>query len=88
LVPFAFYFLLAPQEVPLLKPWPVKAVLVFGAAASVEIAQFFGLPVLGRTFDPLDFVMYGLGVLLAALLDTRVFPRLLEFWSPRPDPSA
>jgi len=88
LVPFAFYFLLVLPEHPLLERWPVKALLVFGAAASVEIAQFFGLPVLGRTFDPLDFVMYGLGVLLAALLDTRVFARLLEFWSPRPDPSA
>jgi hypothetical protein len=88
LVPFAFYFLLILPEHPLLKPWPVKAVLVFGAAACVEIAQFFGVPILGRTFDPLDFLMYALGVMLAALLDTVVLARFVDFWAPRPDRSA
>jgi hypothetical protein len=82
LVPFAFYFLLVLPETPLLRFWPVKALLVFGAGASVEIAQYFGAPILGRTFDPLDFVMYGLGVALAALLDTVVFPRVFGFWQP------
>jgi hypothetical protein len=87
LVPFAFYFLLVLPEHPSLERWPVKALLVFGAGASVEIAQFFGAPILGRTFDPLDFVMYGLGVLLAALLDTVVLARLVGFWAPRADPA-
>jgi hypothetical protein len=87
LVPFAFYFLLVLPEHPLLERWPVKAGLVFGAGASVEIAQFFGAPMLGRTFDPLDFVMYAVGVLLAALLDTVVLPRLVGFWAPRTDRS-
>jgi glycopeptide antibiotics resistance protein len=88
LVPFAFYFLLVLPETPLLRFWLVKALLVFGAGASVEIAQYFGAPILGRTFDPLDFVMYGLGVGLAALLDTVVFPRLFAFWSPKASASA
>jgi glycopeptide antibiotics resistance protein len=88
LVPFAFYFLLVLPEMPLLKPWPVKALLVFGAGASVEIAQYFGAPILGQTFDPLDFVMYGLGVGLAAFVDVMVFPRVFGFWAPRPDPSS
>lgn len=87
LVPFAFYFLLAPQEHPLLRPWPVKAMLVFGAAASVEVAQFFRVPILGRTFDALDFLMYGLGVVLAAFVDTVVFPRVFGFWAPKPSRS-
>jgi hypothetical protein len=81
LVPLAFYLLLCLPEIPQLQPWPVKALLVFGAAASVEVAQFFGVPILGRTFDPLGFVMYGLGVGLAVLLDTVVLPRLFEFWT-------
>ena len=81
LVPLAFYFLLCLPEIPQLQPWPVKALLVFGAAASVEVAQFFGMPILGRTFDPLDFVTYGLGVALAVLLDTVVLPRMLPFWA-------
>jgi glycopeptide antibiotics resistance protein len=83
LVPFAFYFLLVLPEMSLLRPWPVKALLVFGAGASVEIAQYFGAPILGQTFDPLDFVMYALGVALAASLDTVLFPRLFAFWAPK-----
>ncbi|HEM60891.1 MAG TPA: DUF2809 domain-containing protein [Chloroflexi bacterium] len=81
LVPFAFYLLLVLPETPLLRPWPVKALLVFGAGACVEIAQYFGAPILGRTFDPLDFAAYGIGVAIAVLLDTLVFPRIFPFWA-------
>jgi len=84
LVPFAFYFLLVLPEHPLLERWPVKALLVFGAAACVEIAQFFGASILGQTFDPLDFVMYGSGVVLAAFLDAVVFAGVFGFWTPKP----
>ena len=83
LVPFGLYLLLCLSEVSLLRSWIVKSILVFGAACFVEIAQFFGVPLLGRTFDPLDFVMYGLGVMLAAILDTTVFPRIFDFWTPK-----
>jgi glycopeptide antibiotics resistance protein len=82
LVPFAFYFLLCLNEFSLLSFWIVKSILVFGVGFSVEIAQFFGAPIFGRTFDPLDFIMYGIGVILAAILDTTVFPRIFEFWIP------
>ena len=87
LVPFAFYLLLVLPETPLLRPWPVKALLVFGAGASVEIAQYFGAPILGRTFDPLDFAMYAAGVALAVFVDTIVFPRVCAFWEPEATPS-
>lgn len=82
LIPFAFYFLLCIPALPILTSWIVKSLLVFAAAASVEIAQHLGLPVLGRTYDPLDFVMYGSGTLAAAFLDTVVFPRIFRFWKP------
>lgn len=55
------------------------------AAAGVELAQYLGLPLLGRTFDPLDFVMYASGVFLAAFLDTVLFPRVFCFWKEEPD---
>ena len=84
LVPFAFYLLLILPETTLLRSWPVKALLVFLAGAAVEIAQFSGAPILGQTFDPLDFLMYGAGVLLAAFLDTVVLPRLFAFWTQKP----
>jgi hypothetical protein len=83
LLPFALFFLLCLTELSVLRSWIVKCVLVFGIGASVEVAQYFGVPLLGRTFDPVDFLMYGLGVLLAALLDTTVFPRVFTFWAPR-----
>jgi len=86
LVPFAFYFLLCLSEFSLLKSWIVKSILVFGAGFSVEIAQFFGVPIFGRTFDPVDFIMYGIGVILAATLDTTVFPRIFESWTPKAGP--
>jgi hypothetical protein len=84
LLPFAFYFLLCPQDVFVasLRPWFVKGLPVFALGLSVEIAQFYGLPILGHTFDPLDIVMYGVGVLAAAVLDTAVLPRVLSFWAP------
>lgn len=87
LVPLAFYLLLCLPEIPQLQPWPVKALLVFGAAGSVEIAQFFGMPILGQTFDPLDFATYGLGVGLAIVLDTVVLPRIIPSWVTEPTPA-
>jgi hypothetical protein len=80
LIPFGFYLLLCLNPSGPLRHWAVRAALVFGAASAVEIAQGLGLEVLGSTFDPLDFVMYGLGTGLAALLDGLVFPRVPGFW--------
>jgi hypothetical protein len=84
LVPLAFYLLLCLPKTPQLRPWLVKAILVLGTASSVETAQFLGVPILGRTFDPLDFAAYGLGVALAVLLDIVAFPRILPFWGTEP----
>lgn len=82
LVPLAFYLLLCGDGLPVLRSWMAKSALVFGAAFSVEIVQFYGIPLLGRTFDPMDFAMYGAGVVLAALLDAAILPRLFVFWAP------
>jgi hypothetical protein len=89
-VPFGMYFLLCLNDarVPFLRDWRVKALLVFGIASSTEVMQAFGVPLLGGTFDPLDFVMFGGGVLLAALVDRFLFDRLLPLSSPKTgDPS-
>lgn len=83
LVPFAFYLLLCLQEYCILRYWTVKAILVFGTASSVEIAQLFGVPIFGRTFDPLDFPMYALGVMLAVVIDTVVLSRVFGSWTPK-----
>ena len=84
LVPFGFYFLLCLSKFPLLKSWIVKSILMFGVASFTEIAQFFGVPIFGQTFDLVDFVMFGIGVILAAIFDIIVFPRIFDFWTPKP----
>ena len=89
LLPFALFFLLCPQDAifPFLRPWFVKGLPVFAIGFSVEVAQFYGVPIFGRTFDPLDFVMYGIGVMLAAIIDTTALSRILEFWAPKANES-
>jgi hypothetical protein len=74
------YFLVSLNDMRIrfLRDWRVKAVLVFGVASSTEILQAFGVPLLGRTFDPLDFVMFGVGVLLAVLVDRFALDRLFS----------
>ena len=84
LLPLALYFLLCMQTQTFFKPWYVKAGLVFGVGFAVETAQYFGMPVLGSTFDLLDYLMYAAGVLMAAALDTQVFPHIFKFWRPEP----
>lgn len=83
-IPFAMYFLLCLNDVQFLflRDWPVKAMLVFAVASSAEVMQAFGVPLLGQTFDPLDFVMFGVGVLLAALVERFLFDRFLPWWAP------
>jgi len=85
IVPFGMYFLLCLNDVFIrfLQDWWVKALLVFAIASLTEVMQAFGVPLLGQTFDPLDIVMFGVGVLLAAFVDRVLFDRVFPFWSPK-----
>ena len=82
LLPLSSYFLLvmASDTLPALHRWQVKVVIVFLVMSSAEVAQYFGKPVFGRTYDPLDFLAYAAGALLAALLDRVLLPRVLPMW--------
>ena len=73
-MPFAAYFLLCASEarMPWYKPWQVKLALAIFVPAIAETAQYFGIPVLGSTFDPLDYCMYLVGATAAALVDVQV----------------
>jgi len=81
-IPIGIYFMLCINAVsiPYLKNWKTKAAIVFVIAAVTEIAQAFGIPILGSTFDPLDFVMFGVGIFIAIGLDY-LFSRVFSFWS-------
>jgi hypothetical protein len=82
LLPFSLYFLLILPDFKLAKSWILKCVIVFAIGCIVEILQYFGMPIFGQTFDPLDFVAYASGVILAAIFDLFLFPRIIPFWKP------
>jgi hypothetical protein len=52
----------------------VRATAVFLLGASVEVLQYFGVPLFGRTFDPVDLVMYAAGAMAALLFERLAFP--------------
>ena len=83
IIPFGIYFLLSINEfsIPFLRDWRVKSIIVFSATTTTEICQYFGIPVLGVTFDPIDIIMYGAGVVLAVFIDRQVFTRIFKFWT-------
>ncbi len=54
--------------------------VVFALCTTSEILQYFGIFALARVFDPIDIVMYGIGVLLASIVDRKVFTRIFSFW--------
>jgi hypothetical protein len=83
IIPFGAYFLLtlSEEQFPFLRAWYGKAGVVFVLACASEIAQYFGVYALGVTFDPLDILTYAAGALVAALVEVRVFARLVRGWS-------
>jgi hypothetical protein len=83
IIPFGFYFLLCVNELhmPFLRSWKVKLAIAFLAPAIAETCQYFGIPVLGATFDLLDYVVYGVGAISAVVVDTQVFSRIFGFWT-------
>jgi len=82
-LPFVCYFLLCATELrtPVLKRWEAKFAIAFLLPSIAETFQYFGIPILGSTFDPSDYLMYAIGALSAAVLDTQVFPRIFNFWN-------
>lgn len=83
IIPFAVYFLLCSNQIlfPFLKPWYIKALIVFSMASIAELIQYAGFDVLGSTYDPYDFLMYAGAVLFASILDTLLFPKIFKFWN-------
>ena len=76
LLPFAMYFVLSlnQRNLVVLGDWRAKALVILAAASGAEVLQGFGVPVLGRTFDPVDFVMYGIGVIAALVVERVLCP--------------
>jgi hypothetical protein len=66
---------------PILRRWEAKSAIAFLIPSIAETCQYFGVPVLGSTFDPLDYLMYGIGAIAAAAVDTQVFSRMFDSWT-------
>lgn len=72
-IPFALYLLWSARQrgAQPFADWRVRAGTLFGVAVACEVLQAFGVPALGRTFDPLDLAMYATGVGLALAIERR-----------------
>ncbi len=81
-LPFGWYFLLCISDarIPVLRRWYVKAGIIFSLATLSEILQIFGIEILGVTFDPIDILMYGAGVSIAAFINVKILAPNLGFW--------
>ncbi len=68
--------LLGVQRIPVLRGKTVRFVLVFGVGAVTESLQYFCIPIFGRTFDPLDYLMFAVGVAGAFVFEWAVLSRI------------
>jgi|SRR5215211_1399103 len=83
ILPFAFYFFLCLGE-KWLQTWRSRALVAFALFTLLEFGQALYYQVSSGhyvgSFDPLDILMYALGVGLAVIVEYRVFPKLFRFW--------
>ena len=82
-IPFGYYMLLILLEdkYKFIKKWYLKATAVFMLCSLSETLQFFGIYAMAIVFDPLDYIMYALGVLLGVICDRIIFKRIFSFWN-------
>ena len=78
-LPIGAYFMLSMNEIHIqfLRKWYVKATIVFSVMTFSEIMQALGVYFFGVTFDWLDILMFGMGTLIAVLLDKLVLESLV-----------
>lgn len=78
-LPMNVYLLL---QISLRKQLPVRSSRLLGAMAtmligiSAELLQLAGFRIFGNTFDPLDILMYGLGIGLGLMIDMTLIDKL------------
>ena len=76
LLPFAMYLVLGVARQTILRNGIARGVLVFAIGAVTETLQYFDVPIFGRTFDLLDYLMFGVGIGLAAVFERLVLSRI------------
>jgi len=75
-LPFSLVLLLGVglDRSPTLRLPALRATAVFLFGATVEFLQYLGVPLFGRTFDPLDLLMYATGAVAALAFEQMAFP--------------
>lgn len=81
LLPMVLFLLMGLFQNKTIRSTLFRAFSVFGFGCFVEVSQYFGLPIFGSTFDPLDIVAYAGGVLFGIFLDNFLFPRVIPHWN-------
>jgi hypothetical protein len=72
LLPFAMFLVLGLVDLPILRSRVGRACAVFGVGAFAETLQYAGVPLFGQTFDWLDYVMFGVGIVMAVIFEGAV----------------
>lgn len=84
ILPFAFYFFVCLGE-RWLKPWQWRALLAFAVPTLLEFGQYLYCRISSGyyvgAFDPVDILMYAIGVGLAVVLEQQVFEKRLNVWA-------
>lgn len=84
ILPFAFYFFIRLGE-RWLKPWQWRALLAFAIPTLLEFGQYLYYRISSGyyvgAFDPVDILMYAIGVGLAVVLEQQVFAKRLNVWA-------
>ena len=81
LLPMTLFLLMGLFQNKIIRSLLFRACAIFGFGCFIEASQYFGRPIFGSTFDPLDILAYAVGVLFGMLLDLVMFPRVIPGWS-------
>ncbi len=76
LLPFTFYFILSiSKNLKIPKEPLILFISVFGFCTLIEILQKYGIYILGKTYDPVDIIMYFIGSCLGLVVDIVIFKK-------------
>ena len=77
LLPMTMYLLMGLFKVKWIRSMLFRIAAVFLFGCIVEASQYFGYPLFGSTFDPLDILAYAGGVGLGVFFDHVLLPRIV-----------
>jgi hypothetical protein len=78
LLPMNMYLLLQislRKNIAVIKARIIGAIFIFSFGTMVEILQLYKIEFLGRTYDPWDILMYGIGVGAGILIDLTIIDK-------------